>query len=90
MCVHLPGRQTCEETMDTVFRVRAVVWATGIFLILIGLYLTVGGGWLLALGGSPYYLVSGVVLILSGALLFRGSAMALWLYTAVLLAACRT
>jgi quinoprotein glucose dehydrogenase len=71
--------------MDTVFRVRAVVWATGIFLILIGLYLTVGGGWLLALGGSPYYLVSGVVLILSGALLFRGSAMALWLYTAVLL-----
>ena len=71
--------------MDTEFRVRPIVWATGIFLVLIGLYLAVGGGWLLALGGSPYYVVSGIVLILTGALLFRGSTVALWLYTAVLL-----
>ena len=71
--------------MDTVFRVRPIVWATGIVLVLIGLYLAVGGGWLVALGGSPYYVVSGLILILTGILLSRGNAVALWLYTAVLL-----
>ncbi len=71
--------------MDTAYRVRPVVWATGIVLLLIGLYLAVGGGWLVFLGGSFYYILTGLALILTGFFLFRASAAALWLYAAILL-----
>ena len=64
---------------------RPVPRITGIVLILIGLYLAIGGAWLVLLGGSLYYVVTGVALILSGVLLFRSSALALWLYAAILL-----
>ena len=71
--------------MDTVSRTRLIVRVTGIVLVLIGLYLAIGGGWLLSLGGSPYYVATGVALILSGALLFWSNALSLWLYAAILL-----
>ena len=64
---------------------RRIVWATGLILVLIGLYLAAGGGWLVALGGSPYYIITGIALIISGALLVRSSPLALWLYAAILL-----
>jgi quinoprotein glucose dehydrogenase len=71
--------------MNTMFQARPIVWVTGIILVLIGLYLAVGGAWLVALGGSPYYVITGIALILTGALLFRASALALWLYVLILL-----
>ena len=37
-----------------------------IVMALIGLILTVGGAWLLGLGGSPYYLIAGVLMLTSG------------------------
>ena len=34
-----------------------------IFTALTGLYLLIGGAWLLSLGGSAYYVVAGVALL---------------------------
>jgi quinoprotein glucose dehydrogenase len=70
--------------MDRLLRPRPVVRITAIVLLLIGIYLAAGGGWLAALGGSPYYLATGIALIIAGFLLFRASPAAIWLYTAVL------
>lgn len=52
-------------------------------IALIGLVLAIGGGWLLAVGGSPYYLLTGVAMILSGWLLFRQRLLGVWLYAAI-------
>lgn len=57
----------------------------GVLLILIGLPLAVGGAYLLILGGSWYYLVTGLGLVLSGVYLFRGLMTGVWIYLAVLL-----
>lgn len=63
-----------------------ILLVTGVVVALIGLYLAVGGVWLLALGGSLYYLVAGVALLATAFLLARArTAPALWLYAAVLL-----
>jgi len=59
---------------------------TGIAVGVIGALLAAGGVWLVALGGSFYYLIAGVVLVGCGVLLARRRVEALWLY-AVLLAA---
>lgn len=50
---------------------------------LIGAILTVGGGWLAAVGGSPYYLVTGIAMIASGWLLVRQRLLGVWLYGAI-------
>ena len=57
-----------------------------IALGLMALALIGGGGWLLALGGTPYYLAAGVALAVVAALLHRASAVAWWAYAALLLA----
>ncbi|HTH27177.1 MAG TPA: membrane-bound PQQ-dependent dehydrogenase, glucose/quinate/shikimate family [Sphingobium sp.] len=56
------------------------------FLLLIALGLAVGGGWLLILGGSPYYLLAGLALAASALLLWRGRREAVWLYAALFIA----
>ncbi|HEX7815211.1 membrane-bound PQQ-dependent dehydrogenase, glucose/quinate/shikimate family [Dyella sp.] len=58
---------------------------TGGVFILIGLALIVGGAWLLALGGTWYYLAAGVLTLLTGGLAFTGRRAALWLYALTLL-----
>ena len=55
----------------------------GGLLVLIGLVLAVGGVWLAALGGSPYYLLAGVGLAASGALLLAGRPLGAYLYLAI-------
>lgn len=49
-------------------------------LILLGLGLGAGGIWLVAVGGSWYYLLAGGGLIVSGALMLAGSTAGVWLY----------
>ncbi len=58
---------------------------TATLVALIGLVLTGGGGWLLSLGGSPYYLVTGLAFLVTAILLFRRSSAALWLYALIVL-----
>jgi quinoprotein glucose dehydrogenase len=65
--------------------VRPITRITAIILVLLGLCLAGGGAWLLILGGSPYYLCTGVALIVTGVLLFRVNPAALWLYAVILL-----
>lgn len=63
-------------------------WPHIVFAILmvpIGLFLLVGGVWLIALGGSWYYLATGLACLGSGYLLYRGRMLGIWLYTAMLL-----
>jgi quinoprotein glucose dehydrogenase len=58
-------------------------WAATILafvMALIGIVLTVGGVWLVGLGGSPYYFIAGVLMLLSAWLLFRGRLLGAWVY----------
>lgn len=55
----------------------------GAILALIGLVLAIGGGWLLSLGGSPYYLLAGLGLVASGVMLWRLSLLGAWIYIGV-------
>ncbi|RKT10706.1 quinoprotein glucose dehydrogenase [Paraburkholderia sp. RAU2J] len=56
-----------------------------LFTLLTAVYLVIGGAWLLSLGGSPYYVVTGVVLLIVAWLLWRASATAFVLYALVLI-----
>lgn len=51
---------------------------------LLGLWLLVFGGYLLGLGGSAYYVIAGIALIATAALLWRGNSVALLIYALVL------
>jgi quinoprotein glucose dehydrogenase len=55
-----------------------------LFTALTGLYLLAGGAWLLALGGSAYYIVAGLALLGVAWLLYRRRPGALALYALVL------
>ena len=55
----------------------------GILIGVIGVVLAVGGIWLIALGGSPYYAITGLAMIGSGVLLFRQSKLGVWIYVAI-------
>ena len=65
---------------------RLLVTLTALFAAFCGLYLLAGGAWLVALGGSWYYPIAGLVMLGVTVLLFRGKRSALWLYAALLLA----
>ena len=47
--------------------------------------MTIGGGYLATLGGSWYYLVAGVGLLVVAGLLFARRRAAIWLYATLLL-----
>ncbi|BBC71973.1 glucose dehydrogenase [Altererythrobacter sp. B11] len=55
----------------------------GALVALIGTVLTIGGGWLVILDGSPYYLLAGLAMLASGILLFRQRLLGGWVYIAV-------
>ncbi len=59
---------------------------TALFAAFCGLYLLIGGAWLVVLGGSWYYPIAGLVMLGVTVMLFRGKRAALWLYAALLLA----
>ena len=56
-----------------------------ILLLLIGLILTGGGIWLVVLGGSPYYLVAGLLILVSGVLFLQAKPLGFSLYAAAFL-----
>jgi quinoprotein glucose dehydrogenase len=58
---------------------------TVVFAALSGLYLLVGGVWLVASGGSPYYVIAGVVMLVTAVLVQRRKPLALGLYALLLL-----
>ena len=66
-------------------RLASIVGITGVLTALIGLTLAVGGGWLLNLGGTPYYLITGIALLAAGVLIVMGRRLGFWTYAVVLL-----
>ncbi|MCQ4294093.1 glucose dehydrogenase [Pseudomonas stutzeri] len=64
-------------------------WSLKVFavaLALFGLAMAAGGLWLVALGGSWYYLPAGIGILASGAMLFLLRIQGVWLYWLVFLA----
>ncbi|PCD79701.1 glucose dehydrogenase [Acetobacter orleanensis] len=61
---------------------RILVPLLGLLIALLGLVLFLGGAYLLFLGGSPYYVLMGTALLLSGYLLGSGDIRGAWLYLA--------
>jgi quinoprotein glucose dehydrogenase len=51
-----------------------------VLLIVIGIPILAGGGWLIALGGSWYYLLAGIGLILAGIAMLAGSTVGVLIY----------
>jgi quinoprotein glucose dehydrogenase len=66
-------------------RSRKTPVINGLLFILIGLALTAGGAWLIALGGSFFYAIAGLGIILTGGLLMARRRSALWLYALVVI-----
>ena len=64
---------------------RGAPFWTGAIYCLIGLALAAGGVQLAALGGSLYYVLAGLGIIATGALLIARKRSALWVYAAVLI-----
>ncbi len=65
---------------------RRTGWApilVGIIMLLIGLVLAAGGAWLVTLGGSAYYVITGIAMMVAGWMLMRGNPLGGWLYIAV-------
>ncbi|CAB3808428.1 glucose/quinate/shikimate family membrane-bound PQQ-dependent dehydrogenase [Paraburkholderia fynbosensis] len=58
---------------------------TVVFAALSGLYLLVGGVWLVVSGGSPYYVIAGIVMLVTAVLVQRRKPFALGLYALLLL-----
>ncbi|MBP1852346.1 membrane-bound PQQ-dependent dehydrogenase, glucose/quinate/shikimate family [Rhizobium halophytocola] len=54
----------------------------GIVFILIGLALAFGGVWLITLGGTFYYTIAGIGLIVSGGLIVMRNILGVWVYAA--------
>jgi quinoprotein glucose dehydrogenase len=59
--------------------------ATGVLVGVVGLALLVGGGWLVALGGSLYYVLAAIGLLITAGLLIARRRAALWIYAVVLI-----
>ncbi|AYN97023.1 glucose/quinate/shikimate family membrane-bound PQQ-dependent dehydrogenase [Pseudomonas sp. LTJR-52] len=62
---------------------RWPVWFAALGVLIFGLPFTVGGGYLITLGGSWYFLLTGLVLLVSAVLLFRQRLLGAWLFGAV-------
>lgn len=54
--------------------------AIGVVIAIFGVPILAGGVWLAALGGSWYYVLAGIGLVLTAFFLFRRSMLAVWVY----------
>jgi len=74
------------EVLSTSRECRLGRWITAIVLLILGIPLAAGGVRLLTLGGSAYYLIGGIALVIVAALLLaRRGLIAAWLYALFLL-----
>jgi quinoprotein glucose dehydrogenase len=64
--------------------VEGAPWIFATLLMLLGVVLGGGGLELALLHGSLYYLVTGVVLVAAGVLLWRGRRAGMWLHLAII------
>jgi quinoprotein glucose dehydrogenase len=62
-----------------------ILIVTSLLLAVTGLAIGLGGVWLAVLGGSLYYVITGVALLATAVLVWRGRVAALWVYALILL-----
>ncbi len=55
----------------------------GLALLLTGLFFTIGGGKLIALGGSWYFMIAGLFTLASAIFIFKKKALGVWLFSLV-------
>ena len=58
---------------------------TVIIIGLIALFLLIGGVWLATIGGSYYYVIAGVLLLIVAVQLYKRASGPLWVYAALML-----
>jgi quinate dehydrogenase (quinone) len=63
---------------------RWPVWVAGLGVLLFGLLFSAGGGYLVTLGGSAYFLLAGLGLIVAAVLLFKQRLAGAWLFAVVM------
>jgi len=68
-----------------IFPAPAATLVVGIVMALIAVILLIGGVWLVLLGGSSYYAVTGLAMLVSAVLLMRGKLVGGWIYVAIFL-----
>ncbi len=72
--------------MSTDYEPRPLrITLTALFMLVLGVLMSIGGAYLALLGGSWYYLVAGVGLLVAAALVFARRRAAIWLYAVLLL-----
>ncbi|WP_339856744.1 membrane-bound PQQ-dependent dehydrogenase, glucose/quinate/shikimate family [Pseudohongiella acticola] len=74
------NRYSSENNFKPSSRYNPLTPIIGAILIVFALPLVPGGLWLIAEGGSWYYLIAGTLLLLSGIQLIQRSRLGLWLY----------
>src|SRR5690606_37759245 len=79
--LHLPGRAR-EDDMGR-SRLRPILIVTGVVIALVGIVIAGLGAWLIALGGTWYYVQAGLGFILTAFMLLTGRPAALWVYAIV-------
>lgn len=72
-----------KQTQPLSLAARIWLGVLGVVLALAGLFFVVGGGKLIALGGSWYFLLVGLPLVAAGVQLARRRPLGAWLYLAV-------
>lgn len=63
---------------------RWLVWIVALGVLVFGVPFTLGGAYLVTLGGSWYFLLAGIGLIVSSVLLFRHRLSGAWLFAAIM------
>ncbi len=69
--------------MGSLDRAKIAQWIFGAVLIALGAYFAGFGGWLMTLGGTVYYLITGVAMALAGVQVVRGRSSGFFIYLAV-------
>jgi quinoprotein glucose dehydrogenase len=68
----------------TIRHQTSIIFLTGAFVVLLGLSIGGLGGWLVALGGSFYYLIVGLTMMLCGGLIAADRASGIFIYALIL------
>jgi quinoprotein glucose dehydrogenase len=78
-------KDSSEEAITmTVCHQISIISITGAIVALLGLSIGVLGGWLIALGGSSYYLIVGLAMMLCGGLISTDRASGVLMYALIL------
>lgn len=76
---------TAPQTGQPSAVVRCAIWALAALILALGLAFTAGGAQLASLGGSLYFLLMGLALLVSGVAMARRRVLGAWVYAAGLL-----